>query len=122
MTQDFETQFEKGCLLMVNALNGGNASEALHFLELAAIGGHTKAKNMLGVLLLATGGNLQTAYKWICEAASEGNIIAIRNRSQIEYYMAPPGPGAMARFDYTWGKEPPLGAPVGTILQAPYHG
>jgi TPR repeat protein len=99
----------------------GNASEAIRFFELAARGGHTDAKNMLGVLLVQTGGNLQVAYRWISEAADEGNKAAMRNRGQVKYYMDPPGPGAMARFDYSWGPERPKGAPEGTILQAPYR-
>ena len=75
---------------------------------------------MLGVLLVQSGGNVQVANKWICEAADEGNKTAQANRGQVRKYMNPPGPGAMVRLEYSWGENPPKGAPVGTVLQAPY--
>ena len=109
--------FARGC----SALLSENAAEAKRAFELAANAGSTDAKNMLGVLLVQTGGNLEIAYKWICEAADEGNATAIGNRGQVKYYMNPPGPGAMCRLEYSWGSEPPRGAPIGTVLEAPYR-
>ena len=116
-----EILFEQGCIHMVNALRNGDGTKAIQFLEFAAIGGHTEAKNMLGILLLVTGGNMQNAYKWICEAANDGNEIAISNRSQMKNYMNPTWPGTMVRFDLTWGEKKPEGAPTGFIQKVPYR-
>jgi len=55
------------------------------------------------------------------QGVDDGNKTAIENRRNLKYYMDPPGPGALARFEYTWGEDPPKGAHVGTVLQTAFR-
>lgn len=94
-----DAAFEKGCKLL-RSQSPHSASEAEKWFEVAAQQGHTKAKNMLGIAIVQARSDYRTAYRWICEAAAEGNPEAKSNRQWLERALE--GRAGMVRLDYSW--------------------
>jgi len=91
--------FELGCDHMQN----NRTQDAARSFELAAKQGHTKAKNMFGVLIMQMGGDIHIAYDWICQAADEGNDVAMNNRDTLKRVLdsGNPGPYRLPLF-FSW--------------------
>ncbi len=98
---DAEAQFKIGCELMRHH----KETEALPHLQVAAELGHTKAKSMLGVALINSDLDpdykWEAAFKWIKEAANEGDSAAMANRDAIQRKINNGGQGAML-IQYSW--------------------